>query len=173
MGSVFDACSVGKWIFDSTVNTYDACAAEIDKSEELWLSLIQVTGRLRVSANFISQSVTFESGEQQRNVEVVKDFIESGERLMERFQELLKSCEKAIYEPDDRDNDDLLRKAGEPFVHTIFSSEKYSAKTDSYMQQLRLWNHRWDANCGLIIDVKPDTEQALDEDVGDDEDSVH
>lgn len=170
---MFDACSIGKWIFDSTVNAHDAGTAERDKSEELWFSLIQVTGRLRVSENFISQSVTFESVEQERNVEVVKDFIESGGRLMERFQDLVKSCEKAIYDPDNTDNDDLLGKAGVPFVRTIFISEKYSAKTDSLMQQLRLWNHRWDANCGLIIDLKPDTKQALDEDVGDDEDSVH
>lgn len=167
-GSVFDASSLGKWIHDWTVIAHGSFATETDKSSELWSSLMRTAGKLRRSARFISQSV-----EQGKNAEMVQDLIESGERLMERFQKFLNACEETMYDSDEEDTGDQPEDSGMDFVYAIFSSEKHSAQTDSLMRNMRLWNRRWDENCGVLMGaLEPDTEQPTDDGVDSERDSA-
>lgn len=78
LGSVYDANSLGKWIYDWTVYAYGNRAAETETSGELWLLIIMLARRLRVSAKFVSQSVGIESVKQGKDKEMVEEFIESG-----------------------------------------------------------------------------------------------
>ncbi|KAK5188618.1 hypothetical protein LTR92_011353 [Exophiala xenobiotica] len=89
--------------------------------------------------------------ERIRNVderEVVGDFIGSGNRLWEKFEELLKECEHYMLQAAKRDGTKTMgRKVGTEFVDSIFGRDRYLESTEKIMNQVRLWNMRFDVKC--------------------------
>ncbi|KAG6362326.1 hypothetical protein INS49_010556 [Diaporthe citri] len=177
LGAVFDANSVGKWIHGWTHYKYGHLATETEKSGELWSLIILLTRKLRVSAKFISESVGIESVEQGVGKDMVEDFIESGQRRMEKFQTHLKKCEKSMLVSENKGKNKgtvrLRSDAGVAFAEAAFSSKKHFAKTNGLIQSIELWLKRWDANCAIVVGVNPDTKQPTDDVVDGDRDSVH
>ncbi len=147
LGSVFDANSLGKWIFDWTVHEQGGAGSTpvSQIAGDLWLLLIQLAGKVKRAEDCLPKVRTKE------NREIVNDFIESGERLMDRFRKLLKSCEKPMLRAS---------KAGAPsWVATpaLSSSRPCSAtsgrcpRRKKFMQSVRLWDLRFDANVEEIL----------------------
>ncbi|KAK8053997.1 hypothetical protein PG996_013298 [Apiospora saccharicola] len=125
LGSVFDSNSLGKWIYDWTVHVH----GPVKRSEEC-------VPKIRT----------------QENKEMVEDFIESGERLTDKLRVLLKRCEAPMLKVNKRkDASQLGKNAGVEFVETLFGRERELEKTERYMQSVRLWNLRFDANCEVIL----------------------
>lgn len=87
LGSVFDANSLGKWIYDWTVYHYGPATPIADMAGELWLLLIQLAGKIKRSEECIERI------RKKENKEMIDDFIESGERLTDKLKKLLRSCE--------------------------------------------------------------------------------
>lgn len=155
--TVFDTDSLGKWIFQwanwsytgrtpSSRNGTVGCPMS-DIAGDLWLLLLQLTGNLKLSKEFIQRS----TGGGSRNVEdydMVSDFIEAGTRLMERLQLLLRKCEKPVLEALDADEGALL---GQLLVDIIFDREDGLPQIEKLVQSIRLWNLRWDTNCADVV----------------------
>lgn len=133
---------------------------------------MQVAQKLRLSTHFVSQSEGTDSVEQDEQLEMVTDFIKAGKRLMDKFQTLMRECEEAMYEPGTKDT--LRREAGMVFVDVFFSPAGHITTTNSLVEGMRLWLHRWRVNCGFVMDIKPDldTEQPPEDVVDDDQDPV-
>ncbi|KAI1185224.1 vegetative cell wall protein gp1 [Nemania serpens] len=146
LGSVFDANSLGKWIYDWTVYHHGASTPISDMAGEMWLLLIQLSGKIKRSEEIVPQVRS------QENREMIEDFIESGERLTDKLRALLKRCEAPMLKASKkREAAQLGKNSGIEFVETLFGRERELEKTEKFMTSVRLWNLRFDANCEDIL----------------------
>jgi hypothetical protein len=150
LGSVFDANSLGKWIYDWTVYYYGPATPMSDVAGDLWLLLIQLAGKVKRADEAI------ELIRQEESRELVEDFLESGERLWVRFKKLLKVCEEYMWKAAQRETGDkrphhMGRNSGCEFVDSIFGRDRELDKTEKLMSAIRLWSMRFDANCDEIL----------------------
>ncbi|KAF3936190.1 hypothetical protein ABW19_dt0203178 [Dactylella cylindrospora] len=160
LGSVFDANSLGKWIYDWTVFRHGTNSPVTEASGELWLLLIQLSGKSKrarevVEANRIKR---------RENLVLVNEFLESGDRLWDRMKRLLKHCEEYMWRGAQAlqgSEANAIRKgspgvtmgkqAGKEFVDAMFGKDRELERTEKLMTGMRLWSTRFDANCEEIL----------------------
>ncbi|TID07150.1 hypothetical protein CH35J_000696 [Colletotrichum higginsianum] len=146
LGSVFDSNSLGKWIYDWTVYHHGPATPISDVAGELWLLLIQLAGKVKRAEEVVDRVRSAE------NRELIDDFIDSGERLTDKLRKLLKTCESPMLKAaSKKGNSQLGKNAGVEFVETLFGRERELDKTERFMQGVRLFNLRFDANCEDIL----------------------
>lgn len=146
LGSVFDANSLGKWIYDWTVYRYTASHPFSDVAGEMWLLLIKLAGKMKRAEECLPRVRSRDSRE------LLRDFLESADRLWNKFKELLKECEYYMLKAAKREGSKKMGKnAGTEFVDSIFGRDRYLGSTEKLMQNIRTWNHRFDANCEEIL----------------------
>ncbi|PSN73162.1 hypothetical protein BS50DRAFT_514254 [Corynespora cassiicola Philippines] len=150
LGSVFDANSLGKWIYDWTVFHYGPATPLAEMAGELWLLLIQLAGKVKRAEEIMPKI------RKQENREMVEDFLESGERLWIRFAKLLTVCEDYMWKAAKKETGEkkpamMGRNSGCEFVDTIFGRDRELEKTEKLMTGMRLWSMRFDANCDDIL----------------------
>ncbi|KAH7080427.1 hypothetical protein BKA63DRAFT_407337 [Paraphoma chrysanthemicola] len=150
LGSVFDANSLGKWIYDWTVFYNGPATPLAEMAGELWLLLIQLAGKVKRAEETIPKIRKKESHE------MVEDFLESGERLWIRFVKLLKVCEDYMWKAAKKENGEkkpvsMGKNSGREFVDSIFGRDRELEKTEKLMTGMRLWSMRFDANCDDIL----------------------
>lgn len=146
LGSVFDANSLGKWIYDWTVFDCGPATPLAEMAGELWLLLIQLAGKVKRAEE------TLPKIRKQEGREMVEDFLESGERLWIRFAKLLKVCEDYMWKAAKKEHGDkkplaMGKNSGCEFVDSIFGRDRELEKTEKLMTGMRLWSMRFDANC--------------------------
>ncbi|KAF6843897.1 vegetative cell wall protein gp1 [Colletotrichum musicola] len=144
LGSVFDSNSLGKWIYDWTVYHHGPATPISDMAGELWLLLIQLAGKIKRADETVERVRSSESKE------ILEDFIDSGERLTDKLRKLLKTCESPMLKANKK-GASLGKNAGVEFVETLFGRERELDKTERFMQGVRLFNLRFDANCEEIL----------------------
>lgn len=146
LGSVFDANSLGKWIYDWTVYHHGASTPIADMAGELWLLLIQLAGKIKRAEETVPKIRS------KDNREMVEEFIEAGDRITDKLRKLLKTCEAPMLRASkDRPNTQLGKGAGVEFVETLFGRERELEKTERFMASVRVWNLRFDTNCEEIL----------------------
>jgi hypothetical protein len=150
LGSVFDANSLGKWIYDWASYCHGQGAPLTDLAGDLWLLLIQLAGKYKRADEAI------ENIRQDDNRELVEDFLESGERLWIRFKKLLKACEEHMYRAAQRESGEskpskVGANSGVAFVEGMFGRDRQLDSTEKLMANIRLWNMRFDANVEPIL----------------------
>lgn len=150
LGSVFDANSLGKWIYDWTVFYNGPATPLAEMAGELWLLLIQLAGKVKRAEE------TMPKIRKKESHEMVEDFLESGERLWIRFAKLLKVCEDYMWKAAKKENGDkkpvsMGKNSGREFVESIFGRDRELEKTEKLMTGMRLWSMRFDANCDDIL----------------------
>ena len=154
LGSVFDANSLGKWIYDWTVYCYDASAPMADLAGDLWLHLIKLAGKMKRAEECLSR-LRIRSVDSQ---ETVEDFIQSGNRLWREFKKILEVCEGYMWRTARRAGVDgkkhvLGKSAGMEFVYSVFGRDRELENTEKLMGHIRLWNTRFDVNCEPILGI--------------------
>lgn len=119
LGSVFSADSLGKWIYEWTVYHHGSpTSPTAHLASELWLLLNKLASKLK-NAEHIMPSVR-----NRDKQEMVEAFIESGERLWDRFRKVLKECERYMLRVAKHTNTGTLAKRqGTEFVNTIFGHD--------------------------------------------------
>ncbi|KAJ5690098.1 hypothetical protein N7462_004490 [Penicillium macrosclerotiorum] len=150
LGSVFDANSLGKWIYDWTVFCHGASTPMADVAGDLWLLLIKLAGKVKRADECLPRIQRPDSRE------IVDDFLESGDRLWVKFKKLLKACEMFMWKAAKRESRkggpvSMGRNAGCEFVESIFGRDRELENTEELMNGIRLWNMRFDANCEEIL----------------------
>ena len=149
LGSVFDANSLGKWIYDWTVFHHGAATPMSEVAGDLWLLLIKLAGKMKRADECLPRIRAID------NQEMVEDFLESGDRLWGRFKKLLKTCEEFMWRAAKREGSKGTVKMGKnsgcEFVDSMFGRDRELENTESLMQSIRLWNMRFDANCEDIL----------------------
>ncbi|CAK1358461.1 hypothetical protein CB0940_06929 [Cercospora beticola] len=150
LGSVFDANSLGKWIYDWTVFFYGPATPMSEVAGEMWLLLIQLAHKVRRAEDIMPKIRS------QASRDLVDDFLESGERLWQRFNKLLKICENYMWKAAKKasggsKNVTMGKDSGSEFVDTIFGRDRELERTEKLMTGMRLWSMRFDANCEEIL----------------------
>lgn len=148
LGSVFDANSLGKWIYDWTVFHHAASSPMADVAGDLWLLLIKLAGKMKRAEECVDRIRSMDSQE------MVEDFLASGSRLWQKFKQLLKACEQFMWRAAKREGSkgvSMGKNAGTEFVDSIFGRDRELETTEKIMTSIRLWNMRFDANCEDIL----------------------
>ncbi|KEQ72693.1 hypothetical protein M436DRAFT_48351 [Aureobasidium namibiae CBS 147.97] len=149
LGSVFDANSLGKWIYDWTVAFHGPSTPITEMAGDLWLSLIQLAGKIKRAEESMPRI------RRRDDRELIDDFLDSGERLWERFNKLLKVCEKHMLKTAKRDRGSeklyMGNNSGREFVETIFGRDRELERTEKLTTGIRLWSMRFDANCEDVL----------------------
>ena len=149
LGSVFDANSLGKWIYDWTLYHHKSESPIAEVAGELWLLLIKFASKMKRAEEGIDKV----RGHDRR--ETVSDFLAAGDRIWTKLKNLLKACEEYMWKVakkgGDRVKAQMGEKSGIEFVKSIFGRERELEKTEQLMTSVRLWNMRFDANCEEII----------------------
>lgn len=151
LGSVFDANSLGRWVFDWTVFYYGPATPITEMAGDLWLLLIQLAGKVKRAEE------TMPKIRKQASHEMVEEFLESGERLWIRFVKLLKVCEDYMWKAAKKESGGekpvaMGKNSGREFVESIFGRDRELEKTEKLMTGMRLWSMRFDANCDDILE---------------------
>ncbi len=149
LGSVFDANSLGKWIYDWTVFHHGPSTPMSEVAGDLWLLLIKLACKMKRADECLPR-VRYSD-----NRETIKDFLAGGDRLWARFKKLLKICEdymwKVARKEGAKGSVKMGKNSGCEFVDSIFGRDRELEETESLMQGIRLWNMRFDANCEEIL----------------------
>ena len=150
LGSVFDANSLGKWIYDWTVFYYGPATPMSEVAGELWLLLIQLAGKVKRAEECMGRI------RRQDSRDLVDDFLEAGERLWQRFNKLLKVCESYMWKAAKKESGrsakvTMGQNSGCEFVFSIFGRDRELEVTEKLMTNMRLWSMRFDANCEDIL----------------------
>lgn len=155
LGSVFDANSLGEWVFNWTKYHHGRSHEATRTAGGFWELLIELSSKLKRAREF------FQSIQTPENREIVQDFIESGERLWSKFKLLLKSCEEYMWTGARRVNspkhDDgktkvqMGKQSGAEFVDAMFNGEKEWSKTERLMRGMATWCQRFQVNCEEIL----------------------
>jgi hypothetical protein len=141
LGSVFDANSLGKWIYDWTVYHHGAGSPIADNAGELWLLLIQLSGKIKRAEEIVPKIRS------RDNREMVEEFIEAGERITDKLRKLLKACEAPMLRSAKQKKEGQLGKS----AGVEFGADRELEKTQKFMASVRLWNLRFDTNCEEIL----------------------
>ncbi len=148
-GTVFDANSFGKWLFDWTVHRLGSGRAPIaEMCGQLWLLLIQFCAswsRAEGGADGVSDEV---------DREMVMEFIEAGDRVWSRFTGIVDRCADRMWPVADADRHGCLtmgKECGVRFVDTMFGREWELEAIENWMARAQLWLNRFDANCAAIL----------------------
>ncbi|KAK3071192.1 hypothetical protein LTR53_009072 [Teratosphaeriaceae sp. CCFEE 6253] len=154
LGSVFDANSLGKWIYDWTVFARGPGTPLADVAGELWLLLIQLAGKIKRAEDTRARI------RQVGRRELVDEFLDSGERLWQRFNKVLKLCETCMWRAAKRESGGggaggrkvtMGKNSGCEFVDAMFGRDRELERTEQLMTGMRLWSMRFDANCEAIL----------------------
>jgi hypothetical protein len=147
LGSVFDANSLGKWIYDWTVYHHGPATPISEMAGDMWLLLIKLAGKIKRAEDAVPKIRS------KDNREMVEEFIEAGDRLTDKLRKLLKACEQPMLQSTakQRKSSQLGKGAGVEFVETLFGRERKLEKTERFMASVRLWNLRFDTNCEEIL----------------------
>jgi hypothetical protein len=145
LGSVFDANSLGKWIYDWTVYRHLPASPISEMAGEMWLLLIALAGKMKKADQTLLKIRSKE------NKEMVEEFLDAGDRLMVKLRKLLKICESAMLKMVPGKKESLGKNAGVEFVDTLFGRERELDRTEKFMANVRLWLLRFDANCDEVI----------------------
>lgn len=158
LGSVFDAYSLGKWIFDWTVHRHGATAPLSDMAADLWLLLIKLGGKMKRAKECLPR---IREGEER---EMVIEFFDSAERLWERTRDLLSRCEKPMMmagkKSASKGTVTMSTNSGCEFVDSIFGRDRELQRTEKLMTAIQLWNHRFTANCEMILELASPKEKS-------------
>ncbi|KAK5117224.1 hypothetical protein LTR62_005841 [Meristemomyces frigidus] len=152
LGSVFDANSLGKWIYDWTVFYNGPTTPITEIAGELWLLLIQLAGKIKRAEDILPRV------RHTASRELVDEFLDSGERLWQRFNKLLKICENYMWKAAKREcggsgakKVTMGKNSGCEFVDAMFGRDRELERTEKLMTGVRLWSMRFDANCEEIL----------------------
>lgn len=146
LGSVFDANSLGKWIYDWTVSRHGPATPMSEIAGDLWLLLIRLAGKSKLADEGLPKL------RQKEHRDTIEDFLESSERLWQRFNRLLKECESYMLKAAERDcPSGSTLSMGYEFVDTIFGRDRQLERTEKLMTKVRLWDMYFDANCEEIL----------------------
>ena len=124
-----------------------------DLAGDLWLLLIQLAGKIKRAEECVDRIRDID------DKELVDDFLDSGERLWERFGKILKGCEEYMWRAASREAKrkggsaaaSMGSRSGCEFVDSIFGRDRKLEDTEKLMQGMRLWSMRFDVNCEEIL----------------------
>lgn len=149
LGSVFDANTIGKWIYDWTVYHHGPAQPMSDVAGDFWLLLIKLAGKMKRAEDCLPRIRDYEDQEE------VEEFLAAGDVLWARFKKLVKTCEEFMWKTAKREGKKgpvtMGKNSGCEFIDAIFGRDRKLEETEELMQRIRTWNVRFDKHCEDIL----------------------
>jgi hypothetical protein len=148
LGSVFDANNLGKWIYDWTIFHHGPATTTAQTAYDLWNILNPLSAKMKRAEECLPKIRSKE------NQEMIEDFLDAGERVMERLKNILKRCEKPILKAalkSGKSRNVLSKEVDCEFVNMLFGEKYQRENTMAFITGAELWNLRFDANCEDIL----------------------
>lgn len=148
LGSVFDANSLGEWIFNWTKFVHGRGHPATKIAASLWDMLIDFAARLKRANDFSGDIKKKESRE------IVLDFVETADELWGKLRTLLKACEEYMWRTVKNKSGEGVQMgtpSGTEFVDALFNAEKQWEKTSKLMNAMDTWCSRFNVNCEEIL----------------------
>lgn len=149
LGSVFDANSLGKYIYDWTVSHFKAGTPMSEVAGDLWLLLIRLAGKMKRAEAGLPRIRS-----KSKRI-MVQDFINRGQKYWASLTKLLKDCEEYMWigakENEETGAMEMSKNAGSELVKGLFGRDRRLERTEKLMQRLRNW----------ILDFEADAEDVL------------
>lgn len=150
LGSVFDAHSLGKWIFDWTTYHKGRGVPIAEVAGELWVLLIKLAGHMQRADECLNRV------RKKDDYIIVSDFLRDGDELWGEFADLLKTCEarmlSAATDGGKRGGGDMGKQSGRAFVDCMFGRDLQMEETEIFMQDTRLWVLKFEEDCDPILE---------------------
>lgn len=145
--SVFDANSLGKWVLDQTARIYGEHDEMTELAADFWFEHIKLGGKIKHARSRLP-NITDSSALQR-----VKEFITSGNKLVNELEEILKKCEQRVLEVTGiTEIPKLGHKSVVVFIDTFIGrSPAQRDAFDDLTQSIREWNHWFDTECALLL----------------------
>ncbi|ROW00407.1 hypothetical protein VMCG_07297 [Cytospora schulzeri] len=144
LGSIFDANSLGKWIFDGAVEVYGPGSPLSKLAGNLWLLLIKLYGYHKQTEEALQGDGS------EEDEEVLQYFFNTGKKLMSDMRELLRACEQPTRTLSG-EGGALVGRSHTKFVEIMFGRDDQLEETEKFMQSLELWVARWKEYCQPIV----------------------
>jgi hypothetical protein len=151
LGSVFDAHSLGKWIYDWVCfsSVHEPSSSVLRTAADFWQLLIKLAGGMRRAEVRVADI----RDEERR--ELVNDFIQSGERLWTRLESLIEVCEDHMIVrcKSGRCKYNRLKKdAGVLFTRRFFGRDQDGhCAVEKFMAAVDVWSGRFEANLSSFL----------------------
>ncbi|KAI9834426.1 MAG: hypothetical protein M1826_002580 [Phylliscum demangeonii] len=150
LGSVFDANSLGKWIYDWTVYRHRSGSVALDVAGDLWLALIALAGKMRQAENLLLLPARRRHPPAAATRRLLEDFLDDGDLLLRRFRARLRACERSMMKVAQRDRDTgrvvaMGASSGCQFVDCLVGHESALAGTEDLIDSMVIWDQRFDA----------------------------
>lgn len=146
---VFDANSLGKCVYDGTLKLRGPQSPLTNMAGELWMLLIKISGYSRKAQSEISCI------RQEKQKDVVNDFIKSADMLLLGLKDMLRTCEKVTvvtwHGVRGHQSDVEYEVAGLRLTTALFEREQLLRLTEQFMTSVRLWKLRFDAKWEEIV----------------------
>ncbi|KKA26153.1 hypothetical protein TD95_003639 [Thielaviopsis punctulata] len=144
LGSVFDANSLGKWIYDWTVHHHGASSVEAEHAGHLWLFIIQVYGKIHAGDHVVLRI------RNRKDRDLVDSYLNDAEKLVETLEDILKGCEKPMLSVDKGKGSRALgNNSGVEFVKTMFGSKLKN--TLALIDEMSCFLKDWEKHCEDIV----------------------
>ena len=147
LGSVFDANSLGKWIYDWTVFSHKSQSPLAGVAGELWLLLIRFAAKMQRAEEGIHRV------KYREDKAVLTELLDCGDRVWRKLKSLIKLCEEAMWQGATKDGSRKVmgQKSGVAFVDAFFGRDGEMDKTERLMNAMRHFNMRFDSECEDIL----------------------
>jgi hypothetical protein len=145
LGQVFDAESLGGWIYHQTKLYHGGESTTARKAEKLWKLLDRFAQSEERAINSYTRI------QKAGDLELVEDFMKSSDRLRERLEALLRACEPPWEAIDEEARAEVVWKSGYEVIDYMFGPHRKLPQTDQLLASLQTWLRRFDANCESII----------------------
>ncbi|KAK0655000.1 hypothetical protein B0T16DRAFT_424121 [Cercophora newfieldiana] len=156
LGSVFDAYSLGEWIFYFTVYRHGSVPTPISEmAGDLWLLLTELGTKTYRSEMAVSRIRS--KGDRT----MVLEFINTGADLMRRLRRRLKACEIPMMQLVGG-GETIPKTGGLEFVDTFFGRDGELTKTEEFMAAVRVWNYKFDERCERVLRKLPSPSRSRD-----------
>ena len=116
---------------------------------DLWMVLIVFAGKIKEAEAKIKLLRRHE------DMEMIDDYLDSGERLWERINKLLKIAEESMLKKARKKSSSkkatLGSDSGSQFVKCVFGQDYELDRTKKILAAMRLWCGRFEVNCEGIL----------------------
>lgn len=149
-GTVFDANSFGKWIFDWSVSRWGSGRAPIaEMCGQLWLQLIQFTGKLE------RLELAGSNHRCHDEQEMLHDFLKAGDLVWSKLLRIVDACGESMWSAVRINRDGMVamgKESANRFLDTMFGRNLELPSTERWMASAQLWLDRFETNCAKILD---------------------
>jgi len=146
---VFDANSLGKWMYDWTVYLHGGESPLSEITGEMWLLLIKLAAKTKRAGEGAGCGLIT-----AKDADLLEEFVEGGNRVLRTLNELLAECEGFMWQAANGGRGGSVRMgtdSGVEFVETMFGRDRQLENSERWMTSVRLWITRFDANCVDIL----------------------